>query len=57
MVLLAPEVPAVLLEMGFISNSQDERELSNPSRRAAFMNAVAEAIDAYFAQEARYALR
>jgi N-acetylmuramoyl-L-alanine amidase len=57
MVLLAPEVPAVLLEMGFISNAEDERELASPSRRAAFMGAVADAIDAYFVQESRYALR
>lgn len=57
MVLLAPEVPAVLLEMGFISNAQDERNLADPARRAAFMGAVSDAIDAYFAQEARYALR
>lgn len=57
MVLLAPEVPAVLLEMGFISNPDDERALADPARRAAFMGAAADAIDAYFAQESRYAMR
>jgi len=57
MVLLAPEVPAVLLEMGFISNPDDEQVLADPARRAAFMGAAADAIDAYFAQEARYAMR
>ncbi len=57
MVLLAPEVPAVLLEMGFISNPDDERVLTDPARRAAFMGAAAAAIDDYFAQEAKYAMR
>jgi N-acetylmuramoyl-L-alanine amidase len=43
--------------MGFISNAQDERDLEDPARRTAFMGEVAAAIDVYFAQEARYALR
>ncbi len=57
MVLLAPEVPAVLLEMGFVTNPADERVLADPERRRAFMSGVADAIDAYFAQEAKYAMR
>ena len=57
MVLLAPEVPAVLLEMGFITNPADERVLADPERRKAFMGGVATAIDAYFAQDAKYAMR
>lgn len=57
MVLLAPEVPAVLLEMGFVSNPEDERNLADPQRRAVFMSAVASAIDSYFAQESKYAMR
>lgn len=57
MVLLAPEVPAVLLEMGFITNPDDERELGDPAHRRKVMDAVADAIDAYFASEAKYALR
>ncbi len=57
MVLLAPEVPAVLLEMGFITNPEDEDALGNASHRKKVMSAVAEAIDAYFAQEGRYALK
>ncbi len=32
MVLLAPDVPAVLLEMGFITNVEDERLLQDPVR-------------------------
>ena len=56
-VLLAPDVPAVLLEMGFITNPDDEARLSNPGDRRIMMDKVADAIDAYFAQERRVALR
>ena len=54
-VLLAPDVPAVLLEMGFITNAEDERQLADPKRRAKFMAGVVEAVDAYFAGQTRYA--
>ncbi len=47
-VLLAPDVPAVLLEMAFISNAKDEANLNSPAWRKRTMEAVAEAIDAYF---------
>lgn len=57
MVLLAPDVPAVLMEMGFITNRQDERALNDSGRRKELMEGVAQAIDDYFAGEARYALR
>ncbi len=57
MVLLAPDVPAVLMEMGFITNPEDERALADPDHRARVMGAVADAIDGYFAEEARYAMR
>jgi len=54
-VLLAPDVPAVLLEMGFLTNPADERLLADPRRRARLMDGVAEAVDAYFAEGSRYA--
>lgn len=57
MVLLAPDVPAVLLEMGFITNPEDERAMASSQHRARMADAVADAIDLYFADEARYALR
>lgn len=47
-VLLAPDVPAVLLEMGFITNPEDERLLNDGRARRRLMRAVAEGIDAYF---------
>ncbi|MEM6414500.1 MAG: N-acetylmuramoyl-L-alanine amidase [Pseudomonadota bacterium] len=50
-VLLAPDVPAVLLELGFISNASDERNLNSPAWRDKTMTAVAQAIDEYFARD------
>ena len=56
-VLLAPDVPAVLLEMGFINNPEDERVLTDPRSRARLMDAVADSIDAWFAHDAKVATR
>jgi N-acetylmuramoyl-L-alanine amidase len=47
-VLLAPDVPAVLLEMGFLSNVQDERLIKSPAHRKNLMKAVTTAINSYF---------
>lgn len=47
-VLLAPDVPAVLLEMGFLTNSADAERLADPEGRMRSMQAVADAIDLYF---------
>ena len=56
-VLLAPDVPAVLLEMGFITNAEDESELNDPAKRDRLMSGVAESIDDYFGQQTRLASR
>ena len=56
-VLLAPDVPAVLLEMGFVTNAQDVATLRDPVQRAHLMGAVGDAIDGYFGQQRRYAAR
>jgi N-acetylmuramoyl-L-alanine amidase len=56
-VLLAPDVPAVLLEMGFITNADDEAELNDPAKRDRLMSGVAESIDDYFGQQTRLASR
>ena len=56
-VLLAPDVPAVLLEMGFVNNPEDEAFLRDPAGRAKLMNAVGDSIDAYFAHETQLASR
>lgn len=47
-VLLAPDVPAVLLELGFISNPTDERLLNSDAHRRNLMTSVTAAINAYF---------
>ena len=57
MVLLAPDVPAVLLEMGFVSNAEDEARLRDPAQRARLMAAVASAIDDHFGEPVRVASR
>lgn len=47
-VLLTPDVPAVLIETGFLSNFEDERRLSDPLARQALAGAMAAAVDEYF---------
>lgn len=51
-VLLAPDVPAVLLEMGFITNPEDERALNDERARRTLIKAVTDGIDQYFRQPA-----
>ncbi|WP_240606353.1 N-acetylmuramoyl-L-alanine amidase family protein [Phenylobacterium kunshanense] len=57
MVLLAPDVPAVLLEMGFVNNPDDEARLRDPAQRARLMRAVTQSIDAHFGEQVRLASR
>jgi len=57
MVLLAPDVPAVLLEMGFITNPVDQERLSSPDQRKVLASAITEAIDNYFTHVSRLAAR
>jgi N-acetylmuramoyl-L-alanine amidase len=54
-VLLAPDVPAVLIETGFLSNVTDERRLADPRARERMAEAMAGAVDAYFATPQLYA--
>ncbi|HXF76735.1 MAG TPA: N-acetylmuramoyl-L-alanine amidase [Methylomirabilota bacterium] len=49
-VLKAPDVPSVLLELGFLSNPDDEKRLTSESWRDRTADAVAASIDAYFAK-------
>ena len=57
MVLLAPDVPAVLLEMGFVSNPEDEARLRDPTRRSRLMASVASAVDVHFSETLTLASR
>ena len=50
-VLLAPDVPAVLLEMGFLTNKADARRINSARERKKIMAATARAIDAYFSKQ------
>jgi N-acetylmuramoyl-L-alanine amidase len=50
-VLLAPDVPAVLLELGFLSNSEDEALLNKPAHRKKVISSVTRAINRYFAAQ------
>ena len=47
-VLKAPDVPSVLLEMGYLSNSTEERLLKQQTYRRKLANATQKAIDDYF---------
>jgi N-acetylmuramoyl-L-alanine amidase len=48
-VLKAPDIPSVLVEMGFMSNPADEALLRTASHRAQITLAMQRAIDGYFA--------
>lgn len=47
-VLKAPDMPSVLLEAGFLSNRQDERNLLNKDYRRKLAEAVARGVDRHF---------
>lgn len=51
-VLLAPDVPAVLLELGFLTNEADAKRLSSERGRNAAVTAIKRGIDAYFDRQA-----
>jgi N-acetylmuramoyl-L-alanine amidase len=48
-VLHAPDIPSVLIEMGFMSNAADESALNDPVHRELIAHAVLRAIDSWFA--------
>lgn len=56
-VLLAPDVPAVLLEMGFMTNVDDEKLLKSSNGRERLMSAVSSSIESYFAAQTRMSAR
>jgi N-acetylmuramoyl-L-alanine amidase len=47
-VLKAPDVPSVLLEMGYISSGADERLLTNPQHQKKLAGSITRAIEDYF---------
>jgi N-acetylmuramoyl-L-alanine amidase len=48
-VLKSPDIPSVLIEMGYLSNRDDESSLRKETYRTKLMAAVARGIDQYFA--------
>ena len=50
-VLLAPDVPAVLLELGFLSNTEDEKLLRTQQHRDKIMRSVVRSIDIYMSNQ------
>ena len=52
-VLLAPDVPAVLIEIGFLSNKQDEVKLNTKRYITRITNSIGDAVDKYFRQTDR----
>lgn len=50
-VLKAPDIPSVLVELGYLSNRSDERMLRNPQQRRRMASAMTRAIDAYFERQ------
>jgi N-acetylmuramoyl-L-alanine amidase len=47
-VLKAPDVPSVLVELGYISNPREERLLVTRKHRQELSAAIVEAVDEYF---------
>lgn len=47
-VLKSPNVPSVLIELGYLSNRTDERNLTNPKYRNSIGQAILRAADRYF---------
>jgi N-acetylmuramoyl-L-alanine amidase len=46
-VLKAPDVPSILIELGYLSNRQDEAQLAQPAYRKRLSTSILRAIDAY----------
>ena len=47
-VLKAPDIPSVLVELGYLSNDQDAERLTSKSHRLALAGAILQALDRYF---------
>lgn len=47
-VLKAPDVPSILVELGFLSNAEDSRRLNDPAYRQRVADGLTRAVDRYF---------
>ena len=50
-VLKAPDIPSVLVELGYLSNRSDEQMLRSPRKRKRLAEAMATAVDRYFERQ------
>ncbi len=50
-VLKAPDVPSVLVELGYLSSRQDEKQLNDPAWREQVAKAMARAIEKFFSRQ------
>ena len=50
-VLKSPDMPSVLIELGYLSNADDEEALRSSAHLAELAKAIVEGIDRYFAAE------
>ncbi len=48
-VLTAPDVPALLMELGYLSNADDARQMNTAAWRVRVAEGIADAVDAQFA--------
>lgn len=49
-VLKSPDIPSVLLELGYLSNPEDAENLAQPDYRAKLSKAIVRALDRFFAE-------
>lgn len=52
-VLKAPDVPSILMELGYLSNLEEEKLLRQPAYRAKLAQALVRAVDRYFAKQGK----
>lgn len=52
-VLRAPDVPSVLVELGYLSNRQDAKQLESAAFRGKLIRAIVRAIEGFFAAKSR----
>jgi N-acetylmuramoyl-L-alanine amidase len=51
-VLKAPDVPAVLIELGYLTNQRDESEMATEAWRSGVAGSISSAIDSFFGVDA-----
>ena len=56
-VLKAPDIPAVLVELGYLSNGADEAEMTKPGWRGKVAGSLVAAIDGHFSAETGLSVR